>query len=81
MEAKTRWIEKKAEFAADRKRFFRFWGMGTGVVMGLFLLYWMWNDPPADPGAAAKAFLIVLGIAVAVPPVVWCAKAPAKEGN
>ena len=79
MDFKSRWIEKRMEFTAEPKRVFRLWGIGTGVILGSFLLYWMWNDPPADPRAAARAFLIVLAFAVVVPPVAWMMRSsPAK---
>ena len=79
MDFKSRWAEKRVEFAAGPRRVFRLWGIGAGVILGSFLLYWMWNDPPADPRAAARAFLIVLAIAVAVPPIAWMMRSsPAK---
>jgi hypothetical protein len=81
MAGESRWRDKRAELSAEPRRFFRFWGIGTGVIVGAFLLYWMWNDPPADPKDAARAFLIVLAIAIAVPPVVWFARSSPGEGN
>ena len=71
VDVKSRIAKKREEFKAGPRRFFRSWGIGCGVIVGVFLLYWMWNDPPADPRAAAKAFLVVLAIAIAAPPVVW----------
>jgi hypothetical protein len=77
----SRWRDKKAEYASDPRRFFKYWGIGAGIIVGAFLLYWMWNDPPADPKDAARAFLIVLAIAVALPPVVWFARRGTGEGS
>lgn len=71
MDFKVRISEKRVEYAAEPKRFFRYWGVGCGVIVGAFLLYWMWNDPPADPRDATRAFLIVLALAIASPPVIW----------
>lgn len=81
MDVKTRLTEKKAEYKTDPKRFFRFCGIGSGIIVGVFLLYWMWNDPPADLGKAATAFLIVVVIAIVTPPVAWIMRASPDDAG
>ncbi|MEJ2722449.1 MAG: hypothetical protein P8181_15120, partial [bacterium] len=53
------------------KRFFRFCGTGAAAILAVFLVFWMWNGPPASPGTAARSFLSVLAVAVVLPPIVW----------
>jgi len=79
VDVKIDWIRIRSELSENPRRFFRFWGIGALGILAVFLLFWMWNDPPSDPGAAGKAFAAVLAVAVAAPPIVWLIKEAKSE--
>ena len=69
------WVKIREKIKADPRQFFRFWGTGAAGIMAVFLVFWMWNDPPVEPGAAGRAFVGVLLVAIAAPPIVWLIRA------
>ncbi|UCH83055.1 MAG: hypothetical protein JSW50_11355 [Candidatus Latescibacterota bacterium] len=71
---KINWIEVRSKLKANPRQFFRFWGIGAVGILAVFLVFWMWNDPPSEPGAAGRAFGAVLALAIAAPPIVWLIK-------
>ena len=68
---KINWLKIQAELRDNTRQFFRFWGFGAGGILAVFLIFWMWNDPPSEPGAAGRAFAGILAVAIATPPIVW----------
>jgi putative flippase GtrA len=68
---KIDWTRIRNEFNENPKRFYRFWWWGFVGILAAFLIFWMWNDPPSEPGAAGRAFAGVLAVSIAAPPIVW----------
>jgi hypothetical protein len=75
---KIDWMQIRAELEENPRQFFRFWGIGAAGIFAVFLVFWMWNGPPAEPGSAGKAFAGVLAAAIASPPIVWLIKTGKK---
>jgi hypothetical protein len=71
---KIDWKKTRAKLEENPRQFFRFWGIGAVGVLAVFLVFWAWNDPPTEPGAAGRAFAGVLILAIVAPPIVWLIK-------
>ncbi|MEJ2267227.1 MAG: hypothetical protein P8X95_27605 [Anaerolineales bacterium] len=61
----------KDEIKTKAKRLLLGWAVWSVLVLALFAGFWFWQGMPQGPDGAIRTWVMMLGISVIAPPIVW----------